>query len=185
MEKNLFRQTYASESVSDQLILKLNGFDFPDSFIGILRSTEQCSTAFKRLYKEEHLEEIQLLNFIQLVLRNTSRQLGVCPDVIKFSFDDIWLSKNKAVLLAILVEGLLAELSRKYSLGKEPWLEIQCRFLFGKLEFGCGIIGEIAREEKTMSTCSQRLVETVVKMLPAVIIYRTPQELGFDLTFKS
>ncbi|MCF2447681.1 hypothetical protein L0657_27245 [Dyadobacter sp. CY345] len=185
MEKNLFRQTYAPELVSDQLILKLNGIDFPDSFIGILRSTEQSAFAFKRLYKEEHLEEIQLLKFIQVVLRNTSKQLGICPDVIKYSFDDIWLQKNKAILLAILVEGLLAEISKDYIFAQEPRIEIQCRFLFGKLEFGYLTDSVISPEEKILSSRSQRLIETVVKMLPAKINYRSSNEFGFDLTFKS
>jgi len=185
MEKNLFGQDYAPESVSDQLLLQLNGIEFSDSFIEILRRTEQRANTFRRFYKEEHLEEIQLLTFLRDILQEISHLLEICPGSITYDFDDIWLQKNKAILLAILLDCLLAEIPKGNGFGKEPQIKIQCRFQYGKLEFLYGIVGDTDPLFKNLSPHCNSLIETVVRMLNGKSSFHAEENFCFELSFKN
>lgn len=185
MEQNLFGQAYASESVSGQLITQLKGVEFSDSFIEILRTTEQRAVAYLRLYKEENLEEIQLQKFIQDVQQNAEQIPAFRTARVNYVFDEIWLQKNKAVLLTMLVQELSAEVLENATLDYGPTIEIECHFLSRKLEFIYSILETTRPINQILSNRSMRLIEAIGQMLHADITFKTQNENKFVLSFRN
>lgn len=167
MGQNPLGQTHAVESVSGALILQLeeNGVSYP--FIEVLRKMEKISIPFGRFYKEENLEEIQAMEYLQAIVASvpTPREQG--QPQTAFVFDDIWLRKNQAILLGLLVYMFVTD-SLKNCIGNNaPEIEIRCCFSYGKLEFSYAHLNTDKPLHNVQSPENLALTESVIKILRA------------------
>ena len=185
MKQHLFRQTCASESVCDQLILRLNKIDLNNSFIELIRKIELMSLTHRRIYKEEKLEEIHLSPYIRDTVACVTQDQGLRLTAPNYYFDDIWLQKDKAVLLAVLVHEFLTDLSKTTSPVYSPKIEIACRFAFGKLEFSYATLEPAEPLVKMLSGQSVILAEEITQSLGAETLTSVKDDNRYILAMKN
>lgn len=185
MEKTQFGQIFVSKSVLEQLFLFVKRTHFSASLLEVFRMTEQRASLYCRYYREETIEEIQIMDYLQDVQENVARTIDGQQSSVTYINDDIWLNKSRAILLAFLVQGLLCDVLEDFVPRYRAVIEIKLHFLFGELEFSFTHGHDSESTKKSLSSSSLLLIDAISKMLQAKATFRSENERIVVLTFKN
>ncbi|MCZ6671340.1 MAG: PAS domain S-box protein [Verrucomicrobia bacterium] len=144
----------------------------------------------EQLYKQDDFSEIDLANYLNLLLRQVFRtfELGSLRVTSRVEFKNIYLSLNKAIPCALIINELVTN-SLKYAFnGKDTGeIRIQAEQENGTLTLvvrddGCGIGDSV--DIDTSETLGLKIVRTLTRQIGGTLEISNQDGTHFKLTFE-
>ena len=176
------------QSVLDLLGLQMHKVLDPGAKLALEESllrVEAVALVHRKLYKSEHLVDVDLGQYIPDLVNSVLRSYRLQTIVVEYDVENIRLHMDKAITLGLILNELATN-ACKYALkdNPDPRLTVTCTVVSDRLHFSFSDNGPGLISQNSQNTFGLRLIDILIGKLKAAGTFTNQDGCVFDLSFK-